>query len=90
MAQEKIYNKRNRKIAELKDLLAKEKANLKIMWIPAHVGIGGNEVFKRKRQNNWSNSGNTMAATKPDINRCRSTEGMPRRHQVIFSKLRMG
>jgi hypothetical protein len=41
MAQEKIYTRGNSKIAELKDLLAEERANLKIMWIPAHVGIGG-------------------------------------------------
>jgi ribonuclease HI len=43
MAQEKIYTRGNSKIAELKDLLAKERVTLKIMWIPAHVGIGGNE-----------------------------------------------
>jgi ribonuclease HI len=34
-------------IAELKDLLAEKRANLKIMWIPAHVGIGGNERADR-------------------------------------------
>jgi ribonuclease HI len=43
MAQEKIYTRGNSKIAELKDRLPKERANLKMMWIPAHVGIGGNE-----------------------------------------------
>jgi hypothetical protein len=43
MAQEKIYTRGNSKIAELKDLLVEERANLKIMWIPAHVGIGGNK-----------------------------------------------
>jgi hypothetical protein len=31
MAQEKIYTSGNNKIAELKDLLAEERANLKIM-----------------------------------------------------------
>jgi hypothetical protein len=121
MAQGKIYTRGNSNITELKDLLAEERANLKIMWIPIHVGIGGNEradraakdaleqevatghklgkldycrwvkdELKRKRQNEWSNSGNTMAATKPDVNRYRNTEGMPRRHQVLISRLRIG
>jgi ribonuclease HI len=47
MAQEKIYTRGNSKIAELKDLLAEERANLKIMWTLAHVGIGGNERANR-------------------------------------------
>jgi hypothetical protein len=46
MDQELIYTRGNSKIAELKDLLAEERANLKIMWILAHVGIGGNERAK--------------------------------------------
>jgi hypothetical protein len=46
------------------------------------------EKFNRKRQNDWSNSGNTMVATKPDVNRHRNTESMLRR--VIISRLRMG
>jgi hypothetical protein len=115
MTQEKIYTRVNSNIAELKDLLAEERVNLKIMWTPAHVDIRGNErayraakdaleqeveaghkvgkldycrwikeEFKRKRQNDWSNSGNTMVATKPDVNRYRNTKGMLRRHQVII------
>jgi ribonuclease HI len=36
-------NRGNSKIAELKDVLAEERAILKIMRIPTHVGIGGNE-----------------------------------------------
>jgi ribonuclease HI len=47
MAQEKLHNRGNSKIAELKDLLAKEIANLKIMWIPTHVDIKGNERTDR-------------------------------------------
>jgi hypothetical protein len=31
-----------------------------------------------------------MVATKPDVNRYRNTEDMPRRHQVIISRLGMG
>jgi ribonuclease HI len=47
IAQEKIYTRGSSKIAELKDLLAEERANLKIMCIPAHNGIGGNERADR-------------------------------------------
>jgi ribonuclease HI len=47
MAQEIICTRENSKIAELKDLLAEVRADLKIMWIPAHVGIGGNERADR-------------------------------------------
>jgi hypothetical protein len=38
MAQEKIYTRGNSKIA---------RANLKIIWIPAQVGIGDNERADR-------------------------------------------
>jgi ribonuclease HI len=47
MAQEKIYTRENQNIVELKDLLAEERAKLKIMWIPAYVGIGGYELADR-------------------------------------------
>jgi hypothetical protein len=33
----------NHSVANLKDFFAEKRANLKIMWIPAHVCIGGNE-----------------------------------------------
>jgi ribonuclease HI len=55
MAQEKIYTRGNSRIAELKDLLVEERANLKIMWIPAHVGIGGNERADRAALRTHSN-----------------------------------
>jgi ribonuclease HI len=51
MTQGKIYTRGNSKIAELKDLLAIKRANLKIMWIHAHVGIGGNERADRAAKN---------------------------------------
>jgi hypothetical protein len=47
MAQEKIYTRGNSKKVELKDLLAEERANPKIMWTPAHVGSGDNERVAR-------------------------------------------
>jgi ribonuclease HI len=43
MAQESLYSKRNSKTTELKDLLAVEGLNLRLMWVPAHTGITGNE-----------------------------------------------
>jgi ribonuclease HI len=51
MAQEKIYTRGNSKIAELKDLLTEKRANLQIIWIPAQVGIGGNERADRAVKN---------------------------------------
>jgi ribonuclease HI len=43
IAQESIYTKGNSKTTEMKDLLAEEGSNLRLMWVPAHTGITGNE-----------------------------------------------
>jgi hypothetical protein len=105
----------------LKDLTAEEGSNLKLMWVPAHVDIKGNETaykaekealnqevdstykvvksdwskwVKQKswqvRQYEWKTSGNLMATVKPIIRRYSSTEGLPRRQQVVVWRLRMG
>jgi hypothetical protein len=42
------------------------------------------------RQNEWKSAGNLMATVKPNIRRYSSTEGFPRRQQVVVSRLRMG
>jgi ribonuclease HI len=43
MAQETLYAKGNSKKTELKDLLKEEGSNLRLMWVPSHMGITGNE-----------------------------------------------
>jgi ribonuclease HI len=43
MAQKSLYSKRNSKTTELKDLLVEEGPNLRLMWVPPHTGITGNE-----------------------------------------------
>jgi ribonuclease HI len=43
MAQETSYTKGNSKKTEFKDLLAEEGSNLRLMWVPSHMGITGNE-----------------------------------------------
>jgi hypothetical protein len=43
MAQESLYRKGNSKTTELKDVLAEEGLNLRLMWVLAYTGITGNE-----------------------------------------------
>jgi ribonuclease HI len=43
MAQETVFTKGNTKKTELKDVLAEEGSNLRLMWVPSHMGITGNE-----------------------------------------------
>jgi hypothetical protein len=38
------FTRGNSKKMVLKDLMAEEGSNLKLMWVPAHVGIKGNEM----------------------------------------------
>jgi hypothetical protein len=38
-AQEETFTRGNSKKMVLKDLMAEEGSNLKLMWVPAHVGI---------------------------------------------------
>jgi hypothetical protein len=44
MAQEETFTRGNSKKMVLKDLMAEEGSHLKLMWVPAHVGIKGNET----------------------------------------------
>jgi ribonuclease HI len=44
VAQEETYTRRNSKKMVLKDLMAEEGSNLKLMCVPSHVGIKGNET----------------------------------------------
>jgi ribonuclease HI len=43
MVQETLYYKGNSTKTELKDLLAEEGSNLRLMWVPSHMDITGNE-----------------------------------------------
>jgi ethanolamine ammonia-lyase large subunit len=42
VAQEETFTRGNSMKMVLKDLMAEEGSNLKLMWVPAHVGIKGN------------------------------------------------
>jgi ribonuclease HI len=47
VAQEKTFTGGNSKKMALKDLMAEECSNLKLMWVSAHVGIKGNETVDK-------------------------------------------
>jgi ribonuclease HI len=44
VAQEATFTRGNSKKMVLKDLMAEEGSNVKLMWVPAHVEIKGNET----------------------------------------------
>jgi ribonuclease HI len=46
-SQEETFSRGNSKKMVLKDLMAEEGSNLKLMWVPAHVGIKGNEMANK-------------------------------------------
>jgi ribonuclease HI len=48
VAQEETFTRGNSKKMLLKDLMAEEGSNLKLMWVPAHVGIKGNETADKE------------------------------------------
>jgi ribonuclease HI len=45
--QQNLITKKNPKAAELRDLMAEEGNNLKLMWVPAHTGIKENKEADR-------------------------------------------
>jgi ribonuclease HI len=51
IAEETLYTKGNSKKTELKDLLAEEGSNLRLMWVPSHMGITGNECAHKAAKN---------------------------------------
>jgi ribonuclease HI len=53
VAQERTFTRGNSKKMVLKDLMAEEGSNLKLMWVPKHVGIKRNEKAD-KAAKDWS------------------------------------
>jgi ribonuclease HI len=47
VAQEETFRRGNIKKMVLKDLMAEEGPNLKLMWVTAHAGIKGNETANK-------------------------------------------
>jgi ribonuclease HI len=47
VTQKETFSRGNSKKMVLKDLMAEEGSNLKLMWVPAHVGIKGNETANK-------------------------------------------
>jgi hypothetical protein len=44
----------NSKKTELKDLLAEESSNLRLMWMPSHMSITGNDRADKQPRTLWS------------------------------------
>jgi ribonuclease HI len=44
VAQKETFTRGNSKKMVLKDIMEEEDTNLKLMWVPAHVGTKGNET----------------------------------------------
>jgi ribonuclease HI len=53
VAQKKTFTRGNSKKMVLRDLMAEEGSNLKLMWVPAHVGIKGNEMADKTIPIRW-------------------------------------
>jgi hypothetical protein len=51
VAKEETFTRRNSKKMVLKDVMAEEGSNLKLIWAPAHVGIKGNETAAKEALN---------------------------------------
>jgi hypothetical protein len=72
---------------ETADKAAKEALNQEVGNTYKMVKSDWSKWVKRKswqvRQDEWKSSGNPMATVKPNIRRYRSTDGLPRRQQVV-------
>jgi hypothetical protein len=53
VAQEETFTRGNSKKIVLKDLMAGEGLNPKLMWVPAHVGINGKETLSQEVDNTY-------------------------------------
>jgi hypothetical protein len=53
VAQKETFTRGNSKKMILKDLMTEEGSNLKLMWVPAHVGIKGNETLNQEVDNTY-------------------------------------
>jgi ribonuclease HI len=54
VTQEETFTRGNSKKMVLKDLMAEEGSKIKVMWVPAHVGVKGNETAnKAAKETSW-------------------------------------
>jgi hypothetical protein len=47
-------------------------------------------VGLKKRDQRWKNGNNKMKERQPEVDRKEDTKGMPRKEQVVISRLRTG